>query len=104
MDSAQRRVVGLDDIVHQKTRLAILAMLGESDEVSFVFLRDGLGLTDGNLGRHLDVLIGAGCIEVHREYTGRRTRSWIRITDVGVDKLRDEVEVLRALLEVLDGR
>ncbi|MFM1727532.1 transcriptional regulator [Prescottella soli] len=96
--------MGLDEIVHQKTRLAILSMLGESDEVSFVFIRDGLGLTDGNLGRHLDVLLGAGCVEVRREYTGRRTRSWIRITDHGVDKLREEAEVLRALLAVLDSR
>ncbi|WFR71919.1 transcriptional regulator [Prescottella defluvii] len=96
--------MGLDEIVHQKTRLAILSMLGESDEVSFVFIRDGLGLTDGNLGRHLDVLLGAGCVEVRREYTGRRTRSWIRITDRGLDKLREEAEVLRALLDVLDSR
>lgn len=79
-------------------------MLGESDEVSFVFLRDGLGLTDGNLGQHLDILLGAGCIDVHREYTGRRTRSWIRITDLGARKLREEAEVLRALLQVLDAR
>ncbi|NKU61702.1 helix-turn-helix domain-containing protein [Rhodococcus hoagii] len=51
--------LALDDTVHQKTRLAILSMLREAEEVSFVFLRDGLGLTDGNLGRHLDVLLGA---------------------------------------------
>lgn len=88
----------------QKSRLAILSMLRDSDEVSFVFLREGLGLTDGNLGRHLDVLLGAGCIEVHREYTGRRVRSWIRITAHGVGKLREEAEVLRLLLDVLDSR
>ncbi|BCN77827.1 transcriptional regulator [Prescottella equi] len=104
MDSAQRRVLALDDTVHQKTRLAILSMLREAEEVSFVFLRDGLGLTDGNLGRHLDVLLGAGCVEVRREYTGRRVRSWIRITAHGVGKLRAEVEVLRLLLDVLDSR
>ncbi|MFM1723621.1 transcriptional regulator [Rhodococcus sp. PAM 2766] len=104
MDSVQRRVLGLDDTVHQKTRLAVLAMLSESDEVSFVFLRDGLGLTDGNLGRHLDILLGAQCIDVRREYTGRRTRSWIRITELGSRMLRDEAEVLRALLHALDRR
>ncbi|NKS96401.1 hypothetical protein GS498_01955 [Rhodococcus hoagii] len=46
----------------------------------------------------------AGCVEVRREYTGRRVRSWIRITAHGVGKLREEVEVLRLLLDVLDSR
>ncbi|NKS99408.1 hypothetical protein GS498_25630 [Rhodococcus hoagii] len=45
-----------------------------------------------------------GCVEVRREYTGRRVRSWIRITAHGVGKLREEVEVLRLLLDVLDSR
>ena len=45
--------LGLDDVVHQRTRLGILAVLAEATEADFIYLRKVLGLTDGNLGRHL---------------------------------------------------
>ena len=46
----------LDETVHQRTRLGILTMLAEVGSASFTHLRDTLGLSDGNLSRHLRVL------------------------------------------------
>ena len=92
----------LDEVVHQRTRLSILMLLGGGVEVDFSFLRTSLDLTDGNLGRHLDVLAEAGIIAVRKTYNGRRSRSWIRLTDYGTLKLGQEARILRSIADQID--
>ncbi|MDF2467753.1 MAG: Transcriptional regulator, MarR/EmrR family [Rhodococcus erythropolis] len=91
-----------DEVVHQRTRLSILMLLGGGVEVDFSFLRTSLDLTDGNLGRHLDVLAEAGIIAVSKTYNGRRSRSWIRLTDYGTLKLGQEARILRSIADQID--
>jgi hypothetical protein len=45
----------LDDVIHQRSRLGIIVVLAEAGGADFTYLRDTLGLTDGNLGRHIQV-------------------------------------------------
>lgn len=91
--------VGLDDTIHQRSRLGILAMLRSGVSIEFGALRDQLHLTDGNLNRHLKVLETAGHLVSERR-TGRgRPRTWITITPQGASALADELAALRALLE-----
>lgn len=94
----------LDDVVHQRNRLGILAVAQEASKVEFGFLKETLGLTDGNLSRHLQVLEEAGFVEVDKGYSGRRPRTWVRITRAGRKAFAREVSTLRELLEGLDGR
>ena len=58
---------GLDEVVHQRFRLGILAIAGEAERVDFSYLRTALEFTAGNLSRHLDVLAGAGLIAMRRD-------------------------------------
>ena len=67
---------GLDEIVHQRHRLGILTIAAEAKRAEFGYLRETLGLTAGNLSRHLTVLEDAGLIEVEKGYAGRRPRTW----------------------------
>lgn len=90
----------LDETVHQRARLGILAILAENDEADFVHLKRSLGLTDGNLGRHLEILADAGHITVRKGSDGRRGRTWVRLTPSGSRALADEVRALRALLRL----
>ena len=62
----------LDNAVHQRTRLGILSLLAGANRVDFVFLRNTLALTDGNLSRNLSVLEGSGYISVEKGFEGRR--------------------------------
>jgi hypothetical protein len=50
----------LDDTIHQRLRLGILAVLSEASGADCSFLRDSLDLTDGYLSRHVSVLEEAG--------------------------------------------
>jgi DNA-binding MarR family transcriptional regulator len=95
--------LGFDDVVHQRIRLGILAVLAEAAEADFTYLRKILDLTDGNLGRHLEILQGAGLIEINKGYHGRRPRTWATITTDGRRALRRELASMRDLMQRLDS-
>lgn len=89
---------GLDDTVHQRARLGILAVLAEVKRADFNHLREVLELTDGNLSRHLRTLEDAGYVEITKAFEDRRPRTWLALTSVGKQALRAEVAALRALI------
>lgn len=95
-------VNGLDDIVHQRVRLGILAITREARRVEFGFLRTTLELTAGNLSQHLAVLDGAGLITIEKGYEGRRGRTWIQLTKAGTQALNAEIAALKTLIQQVE--
>jgi DNA-binding MarR family transcriptional regulator len=93
----------LDDTVHQRVRLGILAVLTEASRADFAYLREALELTDGNLSRHLAVLEEAGLVKVDKKPEGRRTRTWVQATRAGRRALDAEVAALRELIARVGG-
>ena len=89
---------GLDEVVHQRARLGVLAMLAEADKVEFGFIQQTLELTAGNLSRHLSTLEKADLVRLEKGYDGRRPRTWVRITAEGRAALKQEVAALRELV------
>ncbi|MDH6284003.1 DNA-binding MarR family transcriptional regulator [Prescottella agglutinans] len=79
-----------------------MTTLCDGIEVEFAYLRTTLGLTDGNLGRHLALLAERGYISVRKTYNGRRQRSWIQLTTAGEAALAAEAAVLRSILATID--
>jgi DNA-binding MarR family transcriptional regulator len=94
----QHPTKGLDETVHQRHRLGILTITAEAQRAEFGYLREALGLTPGNLSKHLTVLEQAGLIEVEKGYAGRRPRTWVRITASGRAALAAELATLTELL------
>lgn len=94
---------GLDDVVHQRHRLGILTISAETKRVEFGYLREVLGLTAGNLSRHITVLEEAGLVEVQKGYDGRRPKTWVRINATGRAALAKEMAALRALVSQQDN-
>ncbi|MFD8749764.1 winged helix-turn-helix domain-containing protein [Kitasatospora sp. NPDC059577] len=93
----------LDDVVHQRVRLGILAVAREARRVEFTFLRTTLGLTAGNLSQHLGVLEKAGLVTIDKGYEGKRARTWIQLTKDGKKALHDEIATLKTLIHQLEG-
>jgi DNA-binding MarR family transcriptional regulator len=93
----------LSNVVHQRARLGILTILRQVARAEFTYLRDRLGLTDGNLSRNLGVLEESGYVSVEKGFEGRRPRTWLSITPAGTRALGEEVAALRRLLAELDG-
>jgi DNA-binding MarR family transcriptional regulator len=95
--------VGLDDVVHQRTRLGILALLKTGVSLEFSALRDTLHLTDGNLNRHLKVLEEARLVASERRTGGGRARTRVTITTRGRRALEEELSALRAIIAGAEG-
>jgi DNA-binding MarR family transcriptional regulator len=89
----------LDDTIHQRVRLGILAVLLESRRADFAYLRDALELTDGNLSQHLRILEESGYVEIAKTFEGKKTRTWVAATRAGRSALATELATLRALLK-----
>jgi DNA-binding MarR family transcriptional regulator len=87
-----------EDIVHQPNRLGILVVLHEAGRADFGYLKGALGLTDGNLGRHLDALEQAGLVVLTKGFEGRRPRTWARLSPAGRRALKDELGAMQRLL------
>jgi DNA-binding transcriptional ArsR family regulator len=79
-------------------RSRALAVIAEAQRAEFGYLREALGLTPGNLSRHLTVLEEAGLVTVEKGYAGRRPRTWVRITRQGRAALAAELAALAELL------
>jgi DNA-binding MarR family transcriptional regulator len=95
--------VQIDDVIHQRVRLGILAMLVEADAADFTFLRDSLELTDGNLSRHLQVLEDAGLVTIKKRFEGKKPRTWVRATKKGRSALAGHLRTLKALIDQVGG-
>lgn len=93
----------IDDVVHQRVRLGILTTCNEVPRVEFSFLRDNLGLTAGNLSRHLAVLEEADLIKATKTSGRGRPRTWMSITPAGRVALAQEVAALRAIVERVEA-
>lgn len=88
----------LNHVVHHRARLGILTVLAEVQMATFPYLKSLLGLTDGNLGRHLEVLAGDGLVSITKGYENRRPRTWATLTDAGYAALVKEMDALKELL------
>jgi len=89
---------GLNDVVHQPTRLGILTVLAETKRADFPYLKSVLQLTDGNLGRHLEVLGEGGLVKITKGYEGKRPRTWAEITKAGRGALAAQMSAMKDIV------
>jgi DNA-binding MarR family transcriptional regulator len=93
---------GPDEIIHQSTRLRIVAALnalGAREKMEFGQLKVLLDATDGNLATHLNVLEKAQYIDVEKDFVGKKPRTRVALTAKGRKALRAHVGYLRAVLD-----
>ena len=74
---------GIDDVVHGRVRLSVMAYLSGAGAADFTLLRSKVGVTDGNLSVHIRKLEEAGYIRVEKKFSGRRPLTICHLTDTG---------------------
>lgn len=90
-----------DPIVHQATRLKIMAALKAlptRDQLEFVRLKAIVGMTDGNLGAQIVTLEQAGYVEVEKDFAGKKPRTRVRLTRSGRRAFENYVAFLREIV------
>ena len=91
----------LDPVIHQPARLRIMASLAalrETEAAEFTFLRELLGLTDGNLGAHVRKLEEEGYLRVEKTFVQRKPRTFIALSDKGRKAFKGHVTALESIL------
>ena len=76
-------LAGLDRLVHEPARLAILTALSSCQSADFNSLKRLIGLSSGNLSAHLTKLEEAGLIEVKKQFVHRRPNTLVTISAQG---------------------
>ena len=90
---------GLDRVMHEKARLGILtSLVAHPAGLLFNDLKDLCALTDGNLSRHLDVLVEARLVEVWKGSKRGRPQTLCRLTKEGRRRFLDYIGVLESVV------
>ena len=93
----------LDRVIHERVRLGIVAALAASPSMTFVELKDALGLTDGNLSVHARRLEEAGYVACTKGYDGRIPKTDYRLTPKGRAALQRYLAHMESLIRAARG-
>lgn len=88
-----------DELIHQSTRLSIVALLAASDWAEFAFVRDSLGLSDSALSKHFSTLERAGYLTVERVADDRKRRVHVRLTTAGRDAFQGHIAAIQRIVD-----
>lgn len=73
----------INDVIHGRLRLAIMAYLSGAGTADFTELKRKIGGTDGNLSVHIRKLEEAGYIGVEKTFAGRKPQTRMSLTEKG---------------------
>ncbi len=93
------QIADIDEVIHGRVRLGIMAYLSGADMADFNELKTRLQVTDGNLSVHLRKLEDAGFVEVIKSFQGRRPLTRARLTDPGRKAFVDYLDAMARLVE-----
>lgn len=75
----------IDEVIHGRIRLGIMAYLAGAERADFNTLKAKLQTTDGNLSVHLRKLEDAGFVTVTKSFQGRKPLTEAVMTEAGRD-------------------
>jgi len=88
----------LDPVIHSRVRLGVLSILASVKDASFVYLKENIGTTDGNLSANLTRLEAEGYIKAEKTFVGKKPLTTCRLTDKGRKAFSGYLDTLESLL------
>src|SRR5207253_8856965 len=95
---ASAGTAGLDRVIHERVRLAIVSALAVNETMTFNQLKALLATTDGNLSVHARKLEDAGYLACRKSFQGRTPRTDYRLTPAGREALERYLDHMEALI------
>jgi DNA-binding HxlR family transcriptional regulator len=89
----------IDDVIHGRLRLGIMAYLADAEVADFNELKELLDATQGNLSVQLRKLEDAGYISIEKSFLGRKPLTRARITEAGATAFRGYLETIKWLAQ-----
>lgn len=90
---------GLDRVIHEKARLGVVtSLVAHPKGLLFSDLKQLCRLTDGNLSRHLQVLLDDGIVDIEKSFVRNRPQTLCRLTPKGRQRYLDYLTVLEQVV------
>lgn len=80
---------GVNRVIHEPARLAILTVLSSCASADFLFLQKTTGLSKGNLSVQLTRLEEAGLVYIDKTFRGKKTLTTAELSSEGKRQLDD---------------
>jgi DNA-binding MarR family transcriptional regulator len=96
--AAASLIGGIDEVIHGRLRLGVMAYLSSVEVADFNELKSVLEVTQGNLSVQLRKLEDAGYVVIEKGYLGRKPRTQVRITAAGRAAFATYLEALGKLI------
>jgi DNA-binding MarR family transcriptional regulator len=88
----------LDDVIHGRVRLGVMAYLADAGVADFTELKNLLDVTQGNLSVHLRKLEEANYISIDKSFLDRKPLTRVRMTDTGRGAFKAYLEAIGKLV------
>lgn len=96
--SAGLNINDIDDVIHGRLRLGVMAYLTAVNPATFPELVSKTGATHGNLSTHLTKLETAGYVRLEKGYKGKRPQTLVHLTPAGRKAWIAYLDAMRQLL------
>jgi len=88
----------VDDIIHGRLRMGIMAYLSAVNPASFPELLEKTGTSNGNLSTHLTKLESAGFVKQEKGFKGKRPQTLVHLTKSGRQAWINYLEAMKNIL------
>ncbi len=92
-------IEALDDVIHGRLRLGIMAYLSTARHAEFSLLKSKLQASDGNLSVQIRKLEEAGYAEVAKAFVNRKPQTTVTLTPKGRAAWIAYLDAMRRLVE-----
>ncbi len=101
MPTSAININGIDPLIHEPSRLMVMAQLYVVQSADFLFLQRQTGMTPGNLSAHLRKLEDAGYVEITKEFVDRKPHTALALTRKGRDAFKQYRKNITKIAESL---
>jgi DNA-binding transcriptional ArsR family regulator len=102
--TAGSSTLGLDQLIHERARLAIVSALAVNESLTFTEVKRILDTSDGNVSVHARKLEEAGYISCSKFFEGRMPRTTFRLTAKGRKALERYLDHMERLIQAMRER
>jgi DNA-binding MarR family transcriptional regulator len=92
----------IDDVIHGRLRLGVMAYLSTVSPAPFVELKAKVNATDGNLSTHLSKLEEAGYVRIEKKFEGKKPLTLVHLTAKGRSAWIEYLNRIQALLNAAE--
>ena len=93
----------LDDVIHGRLRLGVMAFLSTAGSAEFTALKNRLQASDGNLSVQLRKLEEAGYVIIDKAFAGKKPVTTVTLTDTGRTAYIGYLDAMRKLISDLES-